>query len=507
MPCIEDETPHLQIPLQHIKLATNGFAHENLIGDGGFGKVYKGVSEKHGRVAVKRLEYRRHGQGDREFNMEIGLLSKSQHQNIVSLIGFCDEDGEKILVYKHESNGSLDRQLNNKDVTWIQRLQICEDVARGLIYVGSQLGIIHRDVKSSNILLDETWRAKVSDFGLSKVRSQNPSYSSFVISNPCGTNGYIDPCYNNDGYLTQKSDVYSFGVVLWEVLCGRLTYASSSKDDPFRLTLLVQRHYKRQTLDEIIPSYLRKQMDIDSLRTFSDIAYQCLQNTEERPTMKQVLQQLQKALHVQQEAKKLEEEAKPTVEDEKMREELTYPSPLPPPSSQEVVLSVLMDCHACAKKIRKCLEGFEGIKYVHTDCMTHEVVVKGDEIDPLKVLERAQKNTHQQVKLLSSSVTKPPAKEPKMLDQEEPSKQEEKKYEPKPLSKIMVTLKVPMHCEGCARKIKKYIMTMKGVKSVVIDLNNSHVLIKGTFLVAALVDYVHKKTGKDTVIVKQDPIS
>ncbi|KAJ0677697.1 putative protein kinase RLK-Pelle-CrRLK1L-1 family [Helianthus annuus] len=299
MPSIKD-FKHLQIPLHDISLATDGFANKNLIANGGFGKVYTGVSEKYGRIAIKRWDCE-HGQGDHEFKTEISLLSKYKHENIVSLLGFCDEDGEKILVYKYESNASLDKHLNKKDLTWIQRLQICIDAARGLKYlhydVGHHKRILHRDVKSSNILLDENLKPKISDFGLARVGLANMK-STFVISNVCGTRGYIDPEYHMNGYLTQKSDVYSFGVVLWEVLCGRHAHVIYNNERVV-LSILVQRHYISGTLHSIIPSYLQNQINIDSLHTFSEIAYQCLKNVEERPTMQQVVEQLQKALHHQ----------------------------------------------------------------------------------------------------------------------------------------------------------------------------------------------------------------
>ncbi|XP_021976326.2 receptor-like protein kinase ANXUR2 [Helianthus annuus] len=281
--------------------ATNAFSDQNIIAKGGFGKVYKGVSVKHGNIAIKMLDPTQ-GQGDHEFKTEIALLSVYKHENIVSLLGFCDEDGKKILVYKHESNGSLDRYLHSANLTWIQRLQICLDAARGLQYlhddVGLQHRILHRDIKSSNILLDENWKAKVSDFGLSRVGPANME-STFVISNACGTSGYIDPEYLISGYLTQKSDVYSFGVVLFEVLCGRLTYVKTYHDERQYLTNLIRIHWGRKTLDEIIFSNIKKQMNGASLLTFSSIAYQCLMSGNERPTMKKVVEQLQKALDEQ----------------------------------------------------------------------------------------------------------------------------------------------------------------------------------------------------------------
>ncbi|MFS7959313.1 putative protein kinase RLK-Pelle-CrRLK1L-1 family [Helianthus anomalus] len=300
-----EEVNHLQIPLQELSDATNAFSTENLVAKGGFGKVYKGVSVKHGNIAIKMLylwEGPGKGQGDPEFKTEIALLSVYKHENIVSLLGYCDENGQKILVYKYEGNGSLDKHLKRKDLTWIQRLQICLDAARGLQYLHDDVGllhrILHRDVKSSNILLDENWKAKISDFGLSKMGPANKQ-STFLISNACGTFGYIDPDYVNTGYLTQKSDVYSFGVVLFEVLCGRLTRVPKYKDKREFLVTLVKIHWRRNTLDEIILSDLLHQINRGSLLTFTSIAYQCLMSPNERPTMKKVVEQLQKALENQ----------------------------------------------------------------------------------------------------------------------------------------------------------------------------------------------------------------
>ncbi|KAL8258357.1 hypothetical protein R6Q59_030398 [Mikania micrantha] len=292
---------HLQIPLRELSDASNEFSDQNIIAKGGFGNVYKGESVKHGKIAIKMLDPER-GQGDHEFKTEIALLSLYKHENIVSLIGFCHEDGKKILIYRYESNGSLDNHLSNTDRTWIQRLQICLDAARGLQYlhvdVGAEHRIIHRDVKSANILLDENWKAKISDFGLCRVGTAN-TQTTFFISNACGTIGYIDPDFLNTGYLTQKSDVYSFGVVLFELLCGRPTIVRKYKDNRVFLTNLIKTHWRRETLDEIIYSDLQNQIKTASLLTFTTIAYQCLMSGNERPTMKKVVEQLQKALYNQ----------------------------------------------------------------------------------------------------------------------------------------------------------------------------------------------------------------
>nr|GEU55249.1 receptor-like protein kinase ANXUR1 [Tanacetum cinerariifolium] len=293
------EVEHLQIPLQDIYSATSNFSEKNFIASGGFGKVYQGQSDKLGMVAIKRLD-RKHEQGDREFMMEIALLSTYKHENIVSLVGFSNKDGEKILVYKHERNGSLDKYLHRKDLTWIQCLQICIDAAHGLKYlhhnVGLQHRIIHLDIKSSNILLDENWRAKISDFGLSKVGPANVQHT-FLISQACGTIGYIDPEYLDTGVLTKESDVYSFGVVLFKVLCGR---PARVMDERQYLNTLAQIHYEKETLVELIPSDFLKQINTASLSTFSKIAYKCLRkHRQDRPTMTLVVEELEEALNYQ----------------------------------------------------------------------------------------------------------------------------------------------------------------------------------------------------------------
>ncbi|XP_076925370.1 putative serine/threonine-protein kinase PBL28 isoform X1 [Bidens hawaiensis] len=303
LPSSHEDLKNLRIPLQDILLATNNFSEKNIIAAGGFGKVYQGLSNQHGTVAVKQLDSR-HGQGEREFMMEISLLSAYKHDNLVSLVGYCDQDGHKILVLKYELNGSLDKHLHSKDLTWILRLRICLDAAKGLKYlhedVGAQHRILHRDIKSSNILLDENWKAKISDFGLSKVSLANVP-CSVIISNVCGTRVYVDPQYHDHNSLTQKSDVYSFGVVLFEVLCSRLVNVRQYQDECKFSAQLAQNHYEKETLDEIIVSSLRSQMNSDCLSTYSSIAYQCLKiQRDERPTMGQVVDQLEKALDYQQ---------------------------------------------------------------------------------------------------------------------------------------------------------------------------------------------------------------
>ncbi|KAK9277911.1 hypothetical protein L1049_027468 [Liquidambar formosana] len=201
------------------------------------------------------------------------------------------------------------------------------------------------------------------------------------------------------------------------------------------------------------------------------------------------------------EKKEKKEEAKPEEKKEEKKAEDSKGAPPPPPPPQEIVLRVFMHCEACARKVRRCLKGFEGVEDVETDCKTSKVVVKGEKADPLKVLARVQRKRHRQVELISP-IPKPPTEEEKKSKEEEKPKPEEKKEEPQV---IIVVLKVHMHCEGCAQEIKKRIQRMKGVENAEPDLKSSQVTVKGVFDPPKLVEYLYKRTGKHAVIVKQEP--
>ncbi|KAM0023089.1 putative protein kinase RLK-Pelle-CrRLK1L-1 family [Helianthus debilis subsp. tardiflorus] len=190
--------------------------------------VYKGelnslYSPRSIPVAVKRLD-RRFGQGLKEFLTEINLLSDQKHPNLISLLGYCEQEQENILVYEYAAHGSLDKYLsrNNPTLTWEERLKICVGAARGLDYLHNGFGknqtITLRDIKSANILIDENWDVKISDLGLSKL-SLADSDRSQVVSHACGTPGYVEPEYVVTKIVTKECDVYSFGMVLFEVLC------------------------------------------------------------------------------------------------------------------------------------------------------------------------------------------------------------------------------------------------------------------------------------------------
>ncbi|KAK2969155.1 hypothetical protein RJ640_026789 [Escallonia rubra] len=297
--------------LAEIQIATQDFDDALVIGQGGFGKVYKGVIDNGAStVAIKRLNSLSK-QGAPEFWTEIEMLSKFRHCNLVSLIGYCDDSHEMALVYEYMLHGTLDDHLHklhksgNPPLSWVQRLKICIGAARGLDYLhtgtGIQHRVIHRDVKSSNILLDENWAAKVSDFGLSKLGPANRSFSH-VNTDVKGTLGYLDPEYFLTSQLTRNSDVYAFGVVLLEVLSGRPAVDRQLNEEQMGLASWAKRCVKREKVDQIIDPYLKEeQLSSKRLRKFVKIADQCLcRNPEERPTMGEVLVCLEFALKLQE---------------------------------------------------------------------------------------------------------------------------------------------------------------------------------------------------------------
>ncbi|PRQ32072.1 putative protein kinase RLK-Pelle-LRR-VIII-1 family [Rosa chinensis] len=208
---------------EELKKYTNGFSEENDIGSGGYGQVYRGTLPMGQTVAIKRAK-RESMQGAPEFKAEVELLSRVHHKNLVSLVGFCLDQGEQMLVYEYVQNGDLLDSLLGKSgirLDWMRRLKVALGAAKGLAYLHEHANptIIHRDIKSNNILLDKDLEAKVADFGLSK--SMADSGKDYVTTQVKGTMGYLDPEYYMTQQLTEKSDVYSFGVVMLELITAR----------------------------------------------------------------------------------------------------------------------------------------------------------------------------------------------------------------------------------------------------------------------------------------------
>ncbi|XP_023761496.1 uncharacterized protein LOC111909939 [Lactuca sativa] len=300
----ENIKDNLRISLEDIILATDNFSDSNVIGRGGFGRIYKAeVTHANGRhtIAAKRLDPTG-GQGETEFMAELEILLEYKHENVIGLIGYCKDHVEQIICTEYASKGSLDVHLKDNDLTWMKRLEISIDIARGLDFLHgggvTQEVVMHRDIKSSNILLTDNWRAKIGDFGLSLITPIDEE-TDFVIDNACGTPGYCDPLYEKLGFLTKESDIYSLGVVLFEILCGRLVFKRIIGSFHNRITLF-QRHYEKGELDQMVFEGIKDQIAPKSLDIFQNIAYQCLHDEKEkRPTTSKVLLQLNKALEFQ----------------------------------------------------------------------------------------------------------------------------------------------------------------------------------------------------------------
>ncbi|CAA3019104.1 G-type lectin S-receptor-like serine threonine-kinase B120 [Olea europaea subsp. europaea] len=216
-----------------LAVATNNFSDENKLGQGGFGRVYKGMLPGNQEIAVKRLSIKS-SQGLEEFKNEITLMAKLQHRNLVRLLGCCIQVEEKIIIYEYMPNKSLDSFLfdpaKKAQIDWRKRFAIIEGIARGILYLhrDSRLRIIHRDLKASNILLDEEMNPKISDFGMARIfgGNQNEANTNRVV----GTYGYMAPEYAMEGLFSVKSDVYSFGVLLLEIVSGRRNTSFRSTD-------------------------------------------------------------------------------------------------------------------------------------------------------------------------------------------------------------------------------------------------------------------------------------
>lgn len=282
-----------QFQFQVLVAATKNFHHSNKLGEGGFGPVYKGKLDDGREIAVKKLSQSSR-QGKKEFMNEAKLLARVQHRNVVNLLGYCAHGPEKLLVYEFVTNESLDKILfietSRRDVLdWNRRHDIIMGVAKGLLYLHEDAHscIIHRDIKASNILLDDKYLPKIADFGLARLFNEDGTH---VNTRAAGTNGYMAPEYVMHGNLSVKADVYSFGVVVLELISGQKN--STFNKDPESTSLLewAYKLYKKGKRLEIVDPSIVTSANPDQISVCIQIGLLCVQSDPRlRPDMRRVV--------------------------------------------------------------------------------------------------------------------------------------------------------------------------------------------------------------------------
>ncbi|XP_048141691.1 cysteine-rich receptor-like protein kinase 44 [Rhodamnia argentea] len=282
-----------QFDMCTIESATSYFSNHNKLGEGGFGPVYMGTLPCGRKIAAKRLS-QRSKQGAQEFKNEVELVAKLQHRNLVRLLGFSMEREETILVYEYVRNGSLDQLLFNPQrsiqLDWSARHKIMVGVARGLLYLheDSRLRIIHRDLKASNILLDDDMNPKISDFGMARIFCAEQTQGS--TNRIVGTYGYMSPEYAMYGHFSVKSDVFSFGVLMLEIITGKKSQQSYVSDHDAGLLDYVWEHWRIGAPLEIVDPALSESVSANGVIRCIHIGLLCVQNDKEaRPAMDTVV--------------------------------------------------------------------------------------------------------------------------------------------------------------------------------------------------------------------------
>ncbi|GJZ44375.1 wall-associated receptor kinase-like protein 14 [Tanacetum coccineum] len=295
---LSEATGSINVPsysYKEIEKATNGFSTKQMLGTGAYGTVYSGKLNNHDWVAIKKMRHMETYGMDQVMN-EIKLLSSVSHPNLVRLLGFCIEKGEQILVYEFMSNGTLSQHLQKeigKGLAWTTRLNIASQTAQAIAYLHSAM-IYHRDVKSSNILLDYSFNSKVADFGLSRLGMPDESHISTA---PQGTPGYVDPEYHQNFHLSDKSDVYSFGVVLVEIITALKVVDLSRRNSEVNLAALAIDKIGKGRVDELIDPLLEPHRDawtLSSIHKVAELAFRCLAfHGDMRPSMTEVADELE----------------------------------------------------------------------------------------------------------------------------------------------------------------------------------------------------------------------
>ncbi|CAA0835686.1 Probable receptor-like serine/threonine-protein kinase [Striga hermonthica] len=283
--------------LTELQIATNQFSRDNVIGEGGYGIVYRGVLSDGSVVAVKNLLNSK-GQAEKEFKVEVEAIGKVKHKNLVGLVGYCAEGAQRLLVYEYMDNGNLEQWLHGdvgpvSPLTWNIRMKIATGTARGLAYLheGLEPKVVHRDVKSSNILLDRKWNAKVSDFGLAKLLGSEKSY---VTTRVMGTFGYVSPDYASTGMLNEGNDVYSFGVLLMELITGRSPVDYSKPPGEMNLVDWFKGMVACRRGEEVVDPLIDVPPPSRSLKRILLLCLRCIDlDANKRPKMGQIVHMLE----------------------------------------------------------------------------------------------------------------------------------------------------------------------------------------------------------------------
>ncbi|WCJ22726.1 Protein kinase superfamily protein [Euphorbia peplus] len=283
--------------LRELEAATNGLCEENVIGEGGYGIVYSGVLGDGTKIAVKNLLNNR-GQAEKEFKVEVEVIGRVRHKNLVRLLGYCVEGAYRMLVYEFVDNGNLDQWLHGdvgevSPLTWDIRMNIVLGTAKGLAYLheGLEPKVVHRDVKSSNILLDRQWHPKVSDFGLAKLLCSERSY---VTTRVMGTFGYVAPEYACTGMLNEKSDVYSFGILIMELISGRSPVDYSRPQGEVNLVDWLKTMVGSRKSEEVVDPKLPEMPSSKALKRVLLVALRCVDpDATKRPKMGHVIHMLE----------------------------------------------------------------------------------------------------------------------------------------------------------------------------------------------------------------------
>ncbi|VFQ74891.1 unnamed protein product [Cuscuta campestris] len=284
--------------LRDLQIATNNFSKENVIGEGGYGIVYRGQLVNGNPVAIKKLLLNNLGEAEREFRVEVEAIGHVRHKNLVRLLGYCIEGTQRLLVYEYVNNGNLEQWLHGAMrhhgyLTWEARMNVILGTAKALAYLHEAIEpkVVHRDIKSSNILIDDKFNAKISDFGLAKMLNAGKNY---ITTRVMGTFGYVAPEYANSGILNEKSDVYSFGVVLLEAITGRDPVDYRRPADEVNLVNWLKMMVGSKRSEEVVDPTMETRPSTSSLKRALLTALRCVDpNDQNRPAMSQVVRMLE----------------------------------------------------------------------------------------------------------------------------------------------------------------------------------------------------------------------